>query len=165
MKWLRKLIENTRPTYAHDQGFVWTLWETRWFGLGLVLRFRSDTHLDQRAEASRVRVVLQGEYLEHFEIPRTGQYEPAGRVPKGAYTYGNQFGLWGCRRHGPGAVVYEPVGRRGGVELLSARNQEDALIDYPNWMQHHDVVFDAERPVVMLMLTWNGVWKKIVDIP
>lgn len=154
----RKIIENRRPKYAERFGYVWPLWTTRWFGVGLVLRIRSDTSFDQRAEANRIRIVLEGEYLEHRELPRTGEYEPAARVPKGAYTYGNQYGLWACSSRKRGAVSFEPIGRRGGVELLTARNQGDSLIDFPNWMQHRDVVFDADRPALMLTITWGGCW-------
>ena len=159
MKWFRKIIENRKPKYADALGYAWPLWVTRWFGVGLVLRFRSDTTFDQRAEANRVRVVLEGEYLEHYEVPRVGQYEPAVRLPADAYKYGNQYGLWACRTRRPRAIVFEPVGRRGGVELLSPRDQADSLIDFANWMQHGDVVFDADRPVLMLVLTWGGCWQ------
>lgn len=159
MKWFRKIVEKRKPDYADRIGMVWSLWETRWFGLGVALRFRSDTTFDQHAESSRIRLVLEGQYLEHREIPRTGEYEPAVKVPPGAYTYGSQYGLWVCQTRERGALSFEPAGRRGGVELLSSRNQEDSLIDFPNWMQHGDVVFDAERPVLMLMLTWGGCWR------
>lgn len=154
----RKIIENRKPKYAERFGYVWPLWATRWFGIGLVLRIRSDTSFDQRAEANRIRIVLEGEYMEHREVPRTGEFEPAARVPKDAYTYGNQYGLWACSSRKRGAVSFEPVGRRGGVELFTARDQGDSLIDFPNWMQHRDVVFDADRPVLMLTITWGGCW-------
>lgn len=159
MKWHRKIVESKKPTYSDHLGMVWMLLETRWFGLGIVLRARSDSSFGQRAEANRVRLVLEGQYLEHREVPRTGEFEPAVRVAKDAYTYGNQYGLWACRTLSKGGMTIERVGRRGGVELLAARNQEDALVDFPNWMQHRDVIFDAERPVFMLVLTWGGCWK------
>ena len=159
MKWYRKIVENKKPAYADSLGMVWPLLQTRWFGLGIVLRIRSDSSFDQRAEANRIRLVLEGQYLEHFEVPRTGDYEPAAKLPSGAYTYGNKYGLWASRTLGPGSLAFERAGRRGGVELLAPHNQGDSLIDFPNWMQHRDVVFDAERPVFMLMLTWGGVWR------
>jgi hypothetical protein len=159
MKWYRKIAENKKPTYTDHLGMVWTLWETRWFGIGIVLRARSDSTFDQRAESNRSRLVLEGQYLEHYEIPRTGDYEAAIELPADAYTYGNQYGLWACRTLSQGDMTLERVGRRGGVELLAARNQADALVDLPNWMQHRDVIFDAERPVFMLVLTWGGCWR------
>ena len=159
MKWHRKIVENKKPTYADSLGMVWALLQTRWFGLGIVLRARSDSSFDQRAEANRIRLVLEGQYLEHFEVPRTGDYEPSVTVPADAYTYGNQYGLWACRTLSKGDMALERVGRRGGVELLAARDQADSLIDFPNWMQHRDVIFDAERPVFMLVLTWGGCWR------
>lgn len=75
MKWHRKIVENKKPTYADSLGMVWTLLQTRWFGLGIVLRARSDSSFDQRAEANRIRLVLEGQYLEHYEIPRTGDVQ------------------------------------------------------------------------------------------
>lgn len=157
MKWFTKIMERRAPAYRHDIGFVWPLLTTRWFALGISMRFRSDSTFDQRAECYRLRYVLQGSYLEHREMARFGEHEPAERTPKGAYRYSNQFGLWACVTRGLHSLSFERKGRRGGVELLGARNTEDALVDFAQWMKPQDVIYDAERPVVLLMLVWGDV--------
>lgn len=158
MSWFRNIIERKAPTWAGPIGYTWCLFQCRWFGFALVLRHRSDSTFDQRAEAHRIRLVLEGEYLDHYEIPRIGEYEPAGRLPKKAYVYGNRYGLWASLMREPGDLFYEPLNRRGGTELLDARNTEERIVDYPEWMEHKDVVFNSDRQVVMLTLTWGGVW-------
>lgn len=159
MKWVRKIIETKRPDFIHDLGMAWSLWSTRWFGVALVLRTRSDSSFDQAAESNRIRVVLEGEYLEHYEVPRLGKYEPAVPVPKDAYSYGNDDGLWFCRERTVGDISFERVRRRGGVELLDARTAGDAIVDFPQWMTQREVIFDAHRPVLMLVISWGGVWR------
>ena len=158
MSWFRKIIESRAPTYAGPVGYTWSLFECRWFGLGLVMRYRSDSTFDQRAEAHRLRYVLEGEYLDHFEMPRTGEMEPACKVPKDAFVYGNVYGLWACVTRKAGNLFYEPWKRRGGTELLDARSTEERIVDYPEWMAHKAVVFDSGRQVTMLTVTWGGVW-------
>lgn len=159
MKWFEKIMERRAPKYRYDLGFVWPLLETRWFGLALVMRFRSDSSFDQRAECSRARYVLQGAYLEHRELARFGDHEPAESMPKGAFRYSNQFGLWACTTRGRHSLSFERKGRRGGVELLDARNTEDRLVDFAKWMRPQDVIYDAERPVVFLMLARTVAWR------
>lgn len=159
MKWLHRYVERNKPQLIEELGFAWPLLMTRWFGLGLVMRFRSDSSFDQRNEANRLILVLDGSYLDHYEIPRTGEHEPAVGTPDGAYTYGNQYGLWVCVERIAWDLVSKPVGSRGGVELLPPRNTEERIIDYPEWMDHEQVVFDGERPVLMLVLTWGGCWR------
>lgn len=159
MKWLRNYVERKRPDLIENLGYAWQLLSCRWFGIGIVMRYRSDTWFNNRNEANRLILVLDGTYLDHYEIPRTGNNEPARRVPKGAYVYGNQRGLWACVTRNRGALVYKRAGARSGLELLSPRNTDDKIIDFAKWMRHEEVVFDAERPVILLMLTWGGVWR------
>lgn len=159
MKWFTKIMERRAPKYRSDSGFVWPLLETRWFGLALVMRYRSDTSFDQKAESNRIRFVLQGAYLEHRELARLGDREPAEPVPKDAFRYSNEFGLWACVTRSLHSIGFERAGRRGGVELLNARNTEDRLVDFAQWMEPQDVIYDAERPVVFLKLVWGGVWR------
>lgn len=158
-KWIRKYIEHNRPALASNQGFAWPLWTTRLFGLAIVLRYRSDSTFDLRNEGNRLIVVVEGEYLDHYEIPRTGKHEPAVKTPKDAYVYGNEDGLFVCMKRSPGDVVFKREDKRGGVELMSPETTEDRIIDWPDWMQHYEVIFDAERPVLWLMLVWGMNWR------
>lgn len=158
MKWLTKFIERRRPKYLSHLGFVWPLLATRRFGIAITMRIRSDASFDHKAECNRLRIVLQGAYLEHRELARYGEFEPAERVPRDAYRYGNAFGLWACVTRSKWSIGFERKGRRGGVELLDARNTQDRLVDFPQWMAPDEVVFDAQRPVVVLMVTWGGTW-------
>ncbi len=158
MSWLRRFAEKNKPQHRSHLGFIRPLLQTRWFAIGLSLRYRSDSSFDQKAECSRLTVVLEGECTVHTEIPRLGRMTPAVRLPKDTFVYGNDDGLWAARRMTPGTVRYERVGHRGGVELHSARTTGEKLVDFPNWMQHKDVVFDSERQVFSLMVVWGGVW-------
>ena len=123
------------------------------------MRYRSDSTFDQRNESNRLILVLDGTYLDHYEIPRTGDSEPAKHVPAEAYVYGNQWGLWACVTRQKGALVRKRVGDRGGLELLSPRNTDDKIIDFAEWMRHEEVVSNSERPVILLMVTWGGTWR------
>ena len=142
MPWFRKLMERRKPEYVSPLGAIWPLWSTRWFGLAVVLRFKSDSTFDQRAECNRLLYVLDGEYLRHYEVPRFGEMEPAVKVPEGAYLYGNDYGLWACVTHKAKALFFERIGRRGGVELFS----------------HPSAEVDSAKRVVFLMFTWGGAW-------
>lgn len=158
MKWLRRYIEKRRPEYVDSLGFVWPLWTTRKFGLAIVLRFRSDTSFDQVAEVNRLRWVVDGEYIEHQELPRLGEHTPAVDVEEGAYVYSNDYGLYMARTIVPRQLTIEPAGRRGGVELLAPRpNTGDKIVHFPLWMD--EPIFDADRPVLMFMLCWGGAWR------
>jgi hypothetical protein len=159
MKWLHRLIENKRPDWIANRGFAWEVWTTRWFGVSVTLRYRSDESFEQPAECNRLTVTLEGEYLRHFEVPRTGDNEPAMPLPKDTYVYGNEFGLWGCRTLHRGEVFYEAQGRRGGVELLDARNQGERMVDFANWMTHGEVIFDSDRVVLLLTICWGPGWR------
>lgn len=157
MSWFKKLAASRRADGISDIGMYWSIVATRWFGIGLVLRYRSDSTFSQRAESNRIKLVLDGEVLEHSELPRTGEAEPAQKVEKGAYVYHNPFGLWACRRLGPKRVVFERRGRRGGLELLDAKNRDQRTVFFP-WMDAGEAKFDAQRPVYLLTFTWGGCW-------
>ena len=157
--WYRRIAEHRRPEFVSDIGMFWKLLYTRWFGLALVLRFRSDTTFDQIAESNRLRFVLEGEYIQHREIAHTGGNKPAEKVPEHAYVYSDQYGLYVSERVELHWTTFEPEGRRGGVELMAAENVGQQIVDFPNWMQHDEVIFDAERPCFMLVISWGGVWR------
>ena len=190
MSWFKKLAATRRADGISDIGMYWSLWTTRWFGVALVLRYRSDSsfsqreeltrikvltrrgyvthqeppsgsarYLCQRAESNRIKIVLDGEVLEHYELPRTGEAEPAEKVEKDAYVYHNAYGLWACRRLEPKRVVFERCGRRGGLELLDARTVSEKIVDFPHWLELSDTKFDAQRKVWLLTITWGGCWR------
>ena len=155
MNWIRRYIEKKRPDYIDSLGFVWPLLTTRRFGVALVMRFRSDQMFDQPAEVTRLRWVIEGEYIEHQELPRLGEHTPAVEVEEGAYVYSNDYGLYMARTIAPRQITIEPAGRRGGVELLAPRNTGDKIVDFHRWMKPSEIIFDAERPVLMLMICWG----------
>lgn len=157
MKWYRKLAERKRPNYIGDNAMGWYLVVTKWFGLALTLRYRSDSTFDQRAEANRITVILEGTRLRHYEVPRTGEHEPAIVVPKDAYTYGDKKGLWASVKERPKTVSREIVGHRGGIELLPAQRLEDRLVNLPT-LRHEELVFDSEAQVWALVFVWGGAW-------
>ena len=159
MKWWRKIIENRRPAFFTEIGMTWPLWCTRWFGIALSLRYRSDSTFDQVTECNRLVFVLEGVQLEHRELPRYGRHQPAQRVPKGAYTYVDEQGLWLSQERRAGALFAQREGRRGGIELPAPANAGDRIIDFPEWMRTTEVVFDGEGQVIVLMLVWGGVWR------
>lgn len=155
MKWVRRYIESKRPKYTGDLGFLWPLFTTKRFSIGLAMRFRSDTTFDQPCECSWLRWVIEGEYIEHQELPRIGEHTPAVEVEEGAYVYSNDFGLFMARTITTRQITIEPAGRRGGIELLAPRDTADRLVDFGKWMHKGEEIFDAERPVVYLMICWG----------
>lgn len=159
MSWHRRIAERRRPDGLTHLGMMWTLFACRWFGIALTLRFRSDSSFDQRAECNRLRWVVEGEYVEHRELPRLGELTPAVEVEEGAYVYGNDEGLWMSRNIATRQITIEPYNTRGGVELLDARTVADKIVDFPRWMEHEDVVFNSERQVWMLVISWGGGWR------
>lgn len=158
MSWFKKLAASRRADGISDIGMYWSIVATRRFGIGLVLRYRSDSTFSQRAESNRIKIVLDGEVLEHYELPRTGEAEPAEKVEKGAYVYQNAYGLWACRRLEPKRVVFERRGRRGGLELLDVNRVNQKVLHLPNWMKAKEIIYDAQKPVYFLTFTWGGCW-------
>ena len=159
MSWFKKLAASRRADGISDIGMYWSIVATRWFGIGLVLRYRSDSAFSQRAESNRIKIVLDGEVLEHYELPRTGEAEPAHKVEKGAYVYQNPFGLWVCRRLRPKRVVFERCGRRGGLELLDAKSRDETMTFFGHWMRSDEPVYGTQRQVWFLTITWGGCWR------
>lgn len=154
MKWFRRIMTRRKPDGASNIGFLWVLFECRWFGVALVLRHRSDSRFDRPAECNRIKLVLEGEYCQHSEVSADE------KVDKDAYVYLNAEGRWSNRLLQVGELAFERAGHRGGVELLDARTQGERMVDFAEWMALDDVVFDSERQVVWLMIAWGGVWTR-----
>lgn len=157
MAWYRKVIERTRPTFISEIGMLWSLLDTRWFGLAIVVRSRSDSTFDQRSEVNRFQYVIEGACVVHREVARLGDHEAAEPTPKDAYLSGNRFGLWSARRKTAGGWWTETQGRRGGVELVP-RGPHDNILDLP-WMPLGSIEVNQEQPLVLLSLVWGKHWR------
>lgn len=145
MRWFERYAAKHKPTYKSETGFAWLF--RRIWRLHIGLAVKTHSSLDSRAcEMPSMVYVLDGNYIEHRKD---------GEKDADDYEYNDNEGRWAVHTVKQGGLRAWGVGECQRVELFPAQRLEDKLLDMPEWMAAHDVEFNSEKQVWLLLFAWG----------